>query len=70
MYFLQNENFFVAFSSIDSFYSNKKRERGNWWYTRGENNLAIQCYRRALDYLDEVEGGGTLEGGQKPQVKV
>ncbi|CAG9860350.1 unnamed protein product [Phyllotreta striolata] len=36
---------------------NKKRERGNWWYVRGENNIAIQCYRRALDYLDEVEGG-------------
>jgi len=36
---------------------NKKRERGNWWYSRGENQLAIQCYRRALDYLDEVEGG-------------
>ncbi|RZB40286.1 peptidyl-prolyl cis-trans isomerase FKBP8 [Asbolus verrucosus] len=38
---------------------NKKRERGNWWYGRGENTLAIQCYRRALDYLDEVEGGIT-----------
>jgi len=38
---------------------NKKRERGNWWYSRGENQLAIQCYRRALDYLDEVEGGIT-----------
>lgn len=38
-------------------HSNKKRERGNWWYVRGENALAIQCYRRALDYLDEVEGG-------------
>ncbi|KAK9709918.1 Tetratricopeptide repeat [Popillia japonica] len=36
---------------------NKKRERGNWWYGRGENALAIQCYRRALDYLDELEGG-------------
>ncbi|EFA06496.1 peptidyl-prolyl cis-trans isomerase FKBP8 [Tribolium castaneum] len=36
---------------------NKKRERGNWWYGRGENTLAIQCYRRALDYLDEVETG-------------
>ncbi|XP_019877780.2 peptidyl-prolyl cis-trans isomerase FKBP8 [Aethina tumida] len=36
---------------------NKKRVRGNWWYCRGENNLAIQCYRRALNYLDEVEGG-------------
>jgi len=36
------------------FYRNKKRERGNWWYRRGENTLAVQCYRRALDYLDEV----------------
>ncbi|XP_030745622.1 peptidyl-prolyl cis-trans isomerase FKBP8-like [Sitophilus oryzae] len=34
---------------------NKKRERGNWWYQRGENTLAVQCYRRALDFLDEVE---------------
>lgn len=39
------------------FLRNKKRERGNWWYGRGENTLAVQCYRRALDYLDEVEGG-------------
>lgn len=39
------------------FNRNLKRERGNWWYTRGENQLAIQCYRRALDYLDEAEGG-------------
>lgn len=38
-------------------HSNKKRERGNWWYGRGENTFAVQCYRRALDYLDEVEGG-------------
>uniref|UniRef100_A0A1Y1KRE4 peptidylprolyl isomerase n=1 Tax=Photinus pyralis TaxID=7054 RepID=A0A1Y1KRE4_PHOPY len=36
---------------------NDKRERGNWWYSRGENQIAIQCYRRALEYLDEVEGG-------------
>ncbi|XP_076266990.1 peptidyl-prolyl cis-trans isomerase FKBP8-like [Rhynchophorus ferrugineus] len=34
---------------------NKKRERGNWWYQRNENTLAVQCYRRALDFLDEVE---------------
>lgn len=41
---------------------NKKRERGNWWYMRGENTIAIQCYRRALDYLDEVEGGDNSKG--------
>ncbi|KAJ8925653.1 hypothetical protein NQ315_009498, partial [Exocentrus adspersus] len=40
-------------------FGNQKRERGNWWYSRGDNNIAIQCYRRALDYLDEVEGGIT-----------
>lgn len=41
--------------NIRIFSRNKKKERGNWWYGRGENNIAIQCYRRALDYLDEVE---------------
>lgn len=35
----------------------KKKKRGNWWYSRGECTFAIQCYRRALDYLDEVECG-------------
>ncbi|XP_032688312.1 peptidyl-prolyl cis-trans isomerase FKBP8-like isoform X2 [Odontomachus brunneus] len=30
---------------------NKKRERGNWWFSRNEPTLAIQCYRRALDFL-------------------
>lgn len=34
---------------------NRKKERGNWWYAREENTLAIQCYRRALDYLDDIE---------------
>ncbi|KAJ1530594.1 hypothetical protein ONE63_005476 [Megalurothrips usitatus] len=40
---------------------NRKRERGNWWYGRGDNTLAIQCYRRALDYLDEAVGGIQIE---------
>ena len=40
---------------------NRKRERGNWWYGRGENTLAIQCYRRALEYLDEATGGIQIE---------
>jgi len=39
----------------------RKRERGNWWYTRQEHTLAIQCYRRALDYLSDLEGGITLK---------
>ncbi|KAJ8928885.1 hypothetical protein NQ314_018491 [Rhamnusium bicolor] len=51
--------FELGTSIINILFSNKKRERGNWWYCRGENNIAIQCYRRALDYLDQVEGGIT-----------
>ncbi|XP_055702965.1 peptidyl-prolyl cis-trans isomerase FKBP8 [Phlebotomus papatasi] len=35
---------------------NRKRERGNFWYNRSEYNLAIQLYRRALEYLDDSEG--------------
>ncbi|CAO1374474.1 unnamed protein product [Diamesa serratosioi] len=38
---------------------NKKRERGNFWFERQEFNLGIQCYRRALEYLDDTEGGIT-----------
>ncbi|XP_055623603.1 peptidyl-prolyl cis-trans isomerase FKBP8 isoform X2 [Toxorhynchites rutilus septentrionalis] len=38
---------------------NKKRLRGNFWMNRQEHNLAIQSYRRALEYLDESEGGIT-----------
>ncbi|KAF3429284.1 hypothetical protein E2986_10194 [Frieseomelitta varia] len=34
---------------------NKKRERGNWWFIRGEPILAIQCYRRALEFLLPAE---------------
>ncbi|XP_018576191.1 peptidyl-prolyl cis-trans isomerase FKBP8 isoform X2 [Anoplophora glabripennis] len=47
---------------------NQKRERGNWWYSRGDNNIAIQCYRRALDYLDEVEGGIILPENKTTEV--
>lgn len=36
---------------------NKKRERGNYYFERQEYNSAIQLYRRALEYLDESEGG-------------
>lgn len=38
---------------------NQKRLRGNFWMKRQEYNLAIQSYRRALEYLDESEGGIT-----------
>jgi FK506-binding protein 8 len=44
---------------------NKKRERGNFFFERQEYNSAIQLYRRALEYLDESEGGitsPTLDG--------
>lgn len=46
---------------------NKKRERGNWWYTRNEPTLAIQCYRRALDYLDDTSNGVNYYEGEVEQ---
>ncbi|XP_039434235.1 peptidyl-prolyl cis-trans isomerase FKBP8 isoform X1 [Culex pipiens pallens] len=48
---------------------NKKRLRGNFWMKRQEYNLAIQSYRRALEYLDESEGGitkPTADGEAEP----
>lgn len=33
----------------------RKKERGNWWYSRDEHTLAIHSYRRALDYLDDTD---------------
>lgn len=30
-----------------------KRERGNFWYARGDFNMAIQLYRRSLEYLND-----------------
>lgn len=35
--------------------SDRKRERGNFWYLRSEFNLAIQLYRRSLEYLDDTD---------------
>lgn len=35
--------------------SDRKRERGNFWYERHEYNLAIQLYRRSLEYLDDTD---------------
>ncbi|XP_065335302.1 peptidyl-prolyl cis-trans isomerase FKBP8 isoform X2 [Cloeon dipterum] len=43
---------------------NRKRERGNWWFSRNEHTLAVQCYRRALDFLD---GDGGITAGVEPR---
>jgi len=32
---------------------NEKRLRGNNWYTRAEYSQAVQCYRKAVEYLDD-----------------
>lgn len=31
---------------------NKKRLRGNFWFERSDYQLAIQCYKKALEYYD------------------
>ena len=46
----------------------RKRERGNWWYGRDEASLAVQCYRRALEFLDDVEGGINFPNGEDDKV--
>lgn len=39
---------------------NKKRERGNWWFSRNEVTFAMQCYRRALDFLTPGKSGKNM----------
>jgi len=34
---------------------NQKRERGNAWYSKGDYKLAVQCYRKAAEYLDDKQ---------------
>ncbi|CAG9806011.1 unnamed protein product [Chironomus riparius] len=46
---------------------NKKRERGNYFFERQEFNAAIQLYRRALEYLDESEGGIKYPTGEEEE---
>ncbi|KAG5334745.1 FKBP8 isomerase, partial [Acromyrmex charruanus] len=43
---------------------NKKRQRGNWWFVRKELNFAIQCYRRASEYL-QIDGMNWNEENEK-----
>ncbi|KAK0173215.1 hypothetical protein PV328_006447 [Microctonus aethiopoides] len=45
---------------------NKKRERGNWWFARDEPTIAIQCYRRALEFLLP----SNEDGAKKPEEKI
>ncbi|XP_055613536.1 peptidyl-prolyl cis-trans isomerase FKBP8 isoform X2 [Uranotaenia lowii] len=44
---------------------NRKRLRGNFWMKRQEYNMAIQSYRRALEYLDE---SASAADGAGPEV--
>lgn len=49
---------------------NKKRERGNFWFERNEYNMAIQCYRKALQYLDEASVGSLQDGPSNTSVEL
>lgn len=57
---------------LSIFFSNVKRDRGNFWYNRKEMTYAIHCYRRALEYListnhdeDSHSGNAILESRMK-----
>lgn len=39
--------------SIRKSLATAKREKGNWWYSRQDATKAVQCYRKALDILNE-----------------
>lgn len=41
---------------------NRKRERGNWWFNRGDYSKAIQCYSAAVDFLDDAEAEYGVRG--------
>lgn len=32
-------------------YRLKKKDKGNWWYARNENTMALHVYRKALQYF-------------------
>jgi FK506-binding protein 8 len=40
---------------------NEKRLRGNRWYSRGDHSMAVQCYRKAVEYLDDESIESELE---------
>ena len=31
----------------------RKKERGNFWMVRNEHSMAVQCYRKAVEYFDD-----------------
>jgi len=39
----------------------RKRDRGNKWYGRGDYSLAVQCYRKAVEYLDDEQIEADME---------
>jgi FK506-binding protein 8 len=41
--------------TLEIYFSDKKRQRGNFSYRRKESSTALQCYRLALKFLDTVE---------------
>ena len=51
----------LPFTKKEFHFSNQKRERGNWWFSRDDSSSAIQCYRKALDFLTpEAENESNL----------
>lgn len=64
----------IPFEKRKTLASNKK-ERGNWWYSRQDSSKAIQCYRKALDILDETiafcnEEGNSIEYSEEEMREV
>lgn len=39
----------------------RKRDRGNKWYSREDYSMAVQCYRKAVEYLDDEQIEADME---------
>lgn len=49
---INEENYNVIESIIIQIcFSRQKKDKGNWWYERNENTMALHVYRKALQYF-------------------
>lgn len=47
----KNNYYCTLFNLIFVYFRQRKKDKGNWWYARNENTLALHVYRKALQYL-------------------
>ena len=43
----------MYFTFISTVLGLRKKDRGNFWMLRNEHTMAVQCYRKAVEYFDD-----------------